>query len=877
MSKYLRLFRLRSRADLEMDQELEAHVQLCIDDLVRQGRSVAEATGEARARFGDYESSRRQLHRSARQRDAAVYSRDRFGAILADARGAVQQLRRARTFTVLAIATLALGIGVATMMFTLVERILLRPLPFPQAERLVMLTGRDSLQQPVETVSAADWLDWQRESRTLATTALHIRGQRMSIALGGSAVRANGQTVTADFFRVLGARFLLGRSFDAEEVQRRDAVVVVSESFWRRQLGANQHVGMALRIDGVPRTVIGVVQSEDIYPEGTDLWLPRALGREGSRANINFLAIARLRPGATEASAAADLSRIARAISAADPRALYSHGVGVAGLQATLVGTAANSLRLLMGAVLLVMLIVCANVATATLGRGASRGVEMAIRASIGAGKARLVQQLLIEHLLLAAAGGVLGVAVAAAGLKTILHFWGAEIPRAADVRMDAGVLVFALGISLVVGVLAGIVPALVGSRVSLRELLSSGGRTATAGRNTAGAVLVGAEVAMAILLLVGAALLIRSFRVLIARDLGFDRRVVTAEIALSGGRYDTLPERRTAYWDAASAAVRSIPGVTAVGIGNWVPLGFAGHSFVEIEGHDVANAGAGYRAVTEGYFDALGIPLLQGRGFTARDDAHSARVAVVNHAMAQRDWPGESPIGKRVRANSMEFNPDGSPAPWLEVVGVVADVRHWGLNGDVEAELYSASRQVSRWTHTMTMLVRGSTPGNQLLPGVRARLASIDPEIPADVGTMEDRLRAQLAPRVLTLTLLTGFAGIALLLASLGVYGVLSHAVVRRQRELAVRAALGAMPRQLVAEVVGWAARILVPGAVLGLVGAWLLTRLMAAQLVEVVPADPWSYAGALMVLGVVAALAVVVPATRAARLDPARTLQAP
>lgn len=877
MSVYRRLFRLRSRADLEMDQELEAHLQFCIDDLVRGGRSLEEATQEARERFGDYESARRQLHRGARERDAAVESRDWLGALWSDVCGAMHQLRRARGFALMAIVTLALGIGVVTMMFTLIERILLRPLPFPQSQQLVMLTGRDSLQHSVETVSAADWRDWQRDSRTLVSTALHIRGRRMSVASDAGAVRVNGQVVSSDFFRVLGVRFLAGRTFDSAEVQRNEPVVIVSEAFWQRQAGPLPQLGMSLRIDGQTRTVIGVIRSEDAYPAGTDLWIPSAFSREGARTNINYLAIARLRPGVTSAVAAADLSRIAQGIRATDSRALYSYGVGVAGLQDSLVGGAAGYLRLLMGAVLLVLLIVCANLATATLGRGASRTIEMAVRSSIGAGRGRLVQQLLVEHLLLALTGGLLGLAVAALGLRIVLRVWGAEIPRSGEVQLDAGVMLFAFGISLLVGIVAGIVPAFVGSRVSLRVLLSNGGRTATRGGGFAGAFLVAAEVAMAVLLLVGAGLLIHSFRRLLLRDLGFDRAVVAAEVTLSGVRYDDSPARRAAYWNAAVDALRQLPGVRAVGVGNWVPLGFAGSSFIEIEGSDIPNTGAGYRAVTEGYFATLNIPLLQGRSLAASDVEGTPRVAVVNRAMAKRYWPGATPIGKRVRATSMEFNADGSPAPWLEVVGVVGDVRHWGLEGDITAELYTAARQVPRWTTAMTLLVRGTIPSADLVAGVRHRLAEIDPQVPADLSTMQSRLDGQLSSRMLTLSLLTGFAGVAVILASLGIYGVLAHALVRRRRELAVRAALGAMPRQLIVQVIWWAARMVVPGTVAGLLGAYLLTHLMAAELVEVQPADPLSFAAAVVALLAVAGGAVLIPAARAARLDPARTLQAP
>ncbi len=712
MGKYRRLFRVRPRADEEMDQELDAHLQLRIDDLVRGGMSPADAAREARARFGDFEQARHVLRRAARDRHHQLHARDRLGALWSDTRGALTQLRRARGFTLLAVLTLALGIGVATMMFTLVERILLRPLPFPEAHRLVALTGQDSLHHPVTTVSAADWKDWQRESRTLESTALYTRGFRMGLADETNALRVTGQHVSADFFHVLGARFVAGRSFTPEEVDAHAPVVVVSEALWRSRLNASPSLGMTLRIDSRPLTVIGVVATDDGYPEATDIWIPRTFRGEGARTNINFLALGRLKAGVSRAQAVADLGRVAGNIRAADPGALYSWGVGVTPLQDALVGDAATWLRLLMGAVGLLLLIVCANVATATLGRGASRSVEMAIRASIGAGRGRLVQQLLVEHLILALAGGAAGILLAMLGLRAVLSTWGAEIPRAGDVHLDAGVMGFAIGISLLTGVVAGIVPALVGSRVSLHQLLASGGRTATRGnRGIAGALLVGGEVALALLLLIGAGLLIRSFRTLLERDLGFDRGIVTAEINLTGPQYDTLPARRIAYWDAALTAMRTLPGVTAAGAGNWIPLGFAGSSFIEVEGLDQPGAGAGYRVVTDGYFSAMQIPLLQGRTLVPADEMGTPRVGVVNRAMAERYWPGEDPIGKRVRATSMEFNADGAPAPWVSVVGVVENVRHWGLESDPAPEMYTSVRQLPFWSRGMTLVIRADLP----------------------------------------------------------------------------------------------------------------------------------------------------------------------
>lgn len=327
-------------------------------------------------------------------------------------------------------------------------------------------------------------------------------------------------------------------------------------------------------------------------------------------------------------------------------------------------------------------------------------------------------------------------------------------------------------------------------------------------------------------------------------------------------------------YWDQAREAVLAIPGVVAAGAANWVPLGMAGATFIEVEGREEPGAGAGYRAVTDGYLEAMGVRLLEGRALAAADREGGLRVAVINRAMARRYWPDGNPLGKRIRAVSMEFNPDGSPAPWITIVGVVGDVRQWGLDADVQPEFYTAARQVPSWTSGMTLVVRASVPPAALIPAIRERLRRLDPEIPGDVEPMAARLRAQLAPRLLTLTLLSGFAAMALLLAALGVYGVLAHAVVQRTRELAVRAALGATRSQLIGLVLRWAAAIVLPGALVGLVAAAGLSRVMQALLVEIAPLDPASFVVSGMLVLAVALLAVTVPALRAARLDPARNL---
>ena len=560
-----------------------------------------------------------------------------------------------------------------------------------------------------------------------------------------------------------------------------------------------------------------------------------------------------------------------------DPSALYDYGAATTPLGQSVVGEASTYLMLLMAVVFGVLLIVCANVAAAGMARAAARSREMAIRTSLGAVRGRLIQQLLIEHLCFAMIAGVIGLFIAWASVRGILSVWGGQIPRAAEVSLDAGVFAFALAMSVLSGALAGVLPSLRVTRVSLSGMLSSGGRTAAkGGRNLAGASLVTGEIAIALLLLTGAGLLIRSFRTVLGRDIGFNTNVATAEVALIGPTYATDTARRYAYWDALIESYRTIPGVQAVGAANWIPLGLTGQTFIDIGGRNVQGAGAVYRSVSEGFFHALDMPLATGRLFERQDVPNGQRVAVINRRLAALYWPNESPVGKQIRARGMESGPRGAPAPWLTIVGVVGDVRTYGLESEARPELYVLFRQTPAWSINMTVLVRGSIPAPRLLHEMRARALAIDPRLAADVGTIDARLRATLAGRVLTMSLLTGFAGLALLLAALGIYGVLSYSVTQRTRELAVRSALGARRAQLLQLVFRAGLRVVMLGMLFGVIAALALTRLLQSMLVEVDAIDAVSFFGAIIVLVVVAFVAILVPAVRATRLDPLIALQA-
>jgi predicted permease len=474
--------------------------------------------------------------------------------------------------------------------------------------------------------------------------------------------------------------------------------------------------------------------------------VPLTLQSDASRINVNWTMIARLRSGATIDRARAELTAIARGILSSDPSAIYDYGVEVRRLDETLVGDARGYLELLMGVVVCVLLIVCANVAASGLARSTVRAREMGVRVSLGAARSRLVQQLLIEHALLGLAGGAAGLFAAWIAVRGILARWGGQIPRAHEVTLDAPVFGFALVASLAAGMLAGVVPALRVSRVSLGTLLSSGGRTATKGRNLAGSSLVSFEIALALLLLTGTGLLLRSFVSVLSRDIGFDTNVATAEASLSGPIYARDSVRRVMYWDSLIEAYRAIPGVEAVGVAQWIPLGLTGQSFIELADRDAPGAGAVYRSVSAGFFRALRLPLVAGRMFNAGDGPATPRVVVINRAMAEMYWPGENPLGKRVRASSMEHGRNGQPAPWLTIIGIVGDVRTYGLERDVRPEMYVYFRQTPGWTSTMTVLVRGTARASTLLPEMRRRARAIDPRVAVDPGTLDERSRQTLA-----------------------------------------------------------------------------------------------------------------------------------
>ena len=853
------------RFERELDEELSFHLEMQTRWHESRGMDRATARALAAREFGG-ETRFKEAVRDAR---GFSWAHD----LSRDVRFAFRSYRRTPGFTVVALVTLALGIGATTAAFSIIDAVLIRPLPYPESDRIMVLTGRDSLGNDVRAVSAPNFYDWRDQSRSFEALALYATSRR-GVVTGDDATHVETARVSGDFFRVMGIPAVIGRTLTPSDAQGEEPVAVVTHGFWVRALGSPPTLPVQpLRIDSAAYRIVGVLPATREFPAGAEVFIPDAFGnpwRTASRNNINFNAIARLAPHVSLQMARAEMRTIAARLHLSHPEDLYTYGIAVTPLQDRMVGPVRTYLHLLGGAVAVVLLVACANLANANLARGAVRARELAVRTALGAGHLRLVRQLLVESVLLGLSGGAAGVALAWALVRLVARAGAAALPRAGEIGIDATVLTFAVALSVTVGVVVGLAPAFQVGRSRLYETISTGGRsTATRQRVMSRDLLVGLELALAIVLLVGAGLLIRSFRVVLSRDIGFQtENAVAAELSLPSATYTA--GRAVRFYETLLPSLRALPGVTAVGATNYLPLGSSAMGFIEIEGQGDRGDGAGYRVVTDDYFKAMGISLLRGRGFTIADGAGTTRVTLVNRQMAERFWPGQDPVGKRLKAKSMEW----SDTPWLTVIGVVGNVRHWGLEQEPPPEHYVLYRQRPEFTLSMAVVVRGGD-SSQIMPAVRERVRALDRDIPVDLGTLGARVDRSLGERRFIMMVLVAFGALALTLAAIGVYGVLSFVVAQRTREIAVRMALGAERRRVLALVVGRVLRVALAAAVVGLITARAVSRLMRPLLFEVSPADPRTYIVVTILLIAVALLAAYVPARRAAGLDPMLALR--
>ncbi len=858
----------------DVRREVEAHLELRAEELIAQGWEPEAARAESRRAFGEVgaiESECREITTRARRAQRRAELLDAFWQDLVYA-GRV--LRGAPGFAAAAILTLALGIGANTAIFSVVNGVLLRPLPYERPERLVDLV--ELHERGYASVPWTSFLDLQAQSRSFEALA-EYGGGRGTIQGADEPVRAAVAPVSRDFFRVMRTRAWIGRlPGPGDHAEGAAPVAVVSYRFWRSHLGGDRDLsGKRLRGE-FGFDVIGVLPPGFDFPGGTDIWHPLELNRQPtSRTAHNWPAIGRLKPGVSPRQAEEELRSIFRRIGESAGPDFDAVGARVTPLQELLTGSVRRPLFLLLGASALLLLAACTNLASTLLARGTARASELAIRTALGAGRLRIVRQVFTESLVIAVLGCAAGLLVASLLLRALLALAPVGLMRLGDARLDPWVLGFTVAVGLTTAVLFGLFPALrisdVDSGAAMREGARAGGGPR---RQRLWSLLVSVEVALALVLLAGSGLMLRSFATVLGIDPGFRAdSVLTVELDLPEREYPDVV-RAVAFHDRALEALRRIPGVEAAGVSNVLPLGGDNPSGgIQVEGKALLPVGhpitgfAVYRLASTGYFEAMGMRIVRGRGLSEGDVAGAAPAIVVNEALAADGWPGQDPIGKRLRIGGM----DGPGAePWATVVGVVRNVPGSAVTSPARPTYYYSYRQLPYRARWMTAVIRTRVPPLSIAPQVRAALREIDPAVPAEFRTMEERLATSIADRRFTMAVLGAFAGAALLLAAVGIYGVVSYAVAQRTREIGIRIALGARPRTVARMVQGRAMLMVGVGIVLGIAGALALTRVMRSQLYEVSPTDPGTFAAAIVVLGAAGWLASWIPARRGTRVDP-------
>ena len=875
-----RLFRLSLRnasaTQAEMDEEIRFHLEARTEQLIRQGLGPAEARAEAARRFGSLTVARRLLQRSAAHREQRLRIRELLEAVVQDARIAVRGLARAPGFLALAVLCLALGIGANAAIYSVINAVLLRPLSFTDPARLVRIWPEGAVPPGIYGIVRA-------QSHAFSGIAGYGGAQKVSVTGSSAPARYTASEVTANLFAVLGVRPALGSTFsEGDNTVGRSNLVLLSYPLWRDRFGASTSViGSSISVDGITRTIVGVMPSDFRFPTAdVQLWLPATF----SAASPSYWwgtplhLLARLAIGSTVAQARAESRTVlVRARSSFPMRMPDEWGidVNVVPLREAVVGGARPTLLLLFGAVGLVLLLACVNVATLYIERATAREREVAIRSALGAGAPRIVAQLLTESLIVAALGAVVGLALAIAGVRVLVAMLPAGTPRAAEIAIDGRVLAFTLVLAALSGLAFGMLPALRAARLDVQTSLRRDGRTGGAPRVTsASRVLAAAQVALAVVIVTAAGLLLKSFWRLHQVDLGFDtRQVLAAEVPLPSFDRDTAG-RAPAFYDAIVERARTLPGVHAAAAASALPFGVTAYpAAMEVEEHPTPAGGVPALpvriVVTPDYFRVLDIPLLRGRAFTDADRAGAPAVALIDATAAKRLWPGEDAIGQRIR---YVWNHD-----WITIVGIVGNVKRDSLSGSAEPSVYLPMRQ--SFGQEMTVVVRTAHGADQggIASALRGAVAEIDPAVPVSEFRSLDGMVADSAARArFATTLLALFAAVALMLGAAGIYGLMTSAVSRRTREIGVRMALGATSRGVLRMVLGESAAVTAVGVLLGIAGALASERLMRGLLFGVSAIDVTVLSAVAALLAVVAIVAALGPARRASRVDPLRAIRA-
>jgi predicted permease len=867
----------RRRLDEEFEQEVQGHLELLAERFVRQGMEPVEAIYAARRQFGGVTQVKQD------QRDRRALPVD---MLVQDLCHASRQLRKAKGFTLTASVMLALGIGASTAVFAVLDTVVLRPLPYAEPERLMAFRSMDRRATPHPTsLSYPNFFELRKQNRVFGHLVSY-RASRFTLTDSVPAIQVAGMIVSWDLFQLLGVQPQLGRGFLPEEERPGTHVVVVSHSLWQNRFGGDTRIlERPVQINGIPHLVVGVAPAGFEFPvdnPSVQLWTTLAKDataeftpmteQRGARV---LDVIGRLKPGVSADQARAQMDLIAGALARQYPN--HNENLATTWVQPELerlTGSRRRPLWILLGAVILVLLIACANVANLLLARSTERVREFAVRTALGASRLAIVRQMLVESLALGLLGAAGGMLLAAGALNAVLPLAGESIPRLAQASIDARVLAFSALIAVLTSVLFSLAPAFQAGGADPSGGLKEGTRTVAQGQHRLRSALVVGQITLGLVLLVAAQLLMASFLRLVQRDPGFRaERLLTFNVGVSASGYDKAA--LVVFCDRLLERLRAIPGVQAAAMG--MPLPLEGHQMSV--GFDIEERPAppperpvsDIAIVTPGYFGAMGIPLLQGRDFTERDDADAPRVVIVNQAFARKYFPGEQVIGKRIEPGATNGD-EGTRM--REIVGIVGDAKQAALTMDPDPIYYFPYQQLS-WG-TGTIVLRTTIAPLELESAVRAALARLDRQAAMyEVRTGEERARAAIASMRFLTTLVGSFAAIALLLTVFGLYGVLSYAVARRRREIGVRIALGAERRKVLGLVLRDAAQLVATGLTLGLVGTVACARLLETILVGVQPRDPVIVAGACCVLGITSMAAAYIPAARAASVDPIQALR--
>ena len=803
--------------------------------------------------------------------------------LLQDLRYAIRMMMNNRAFSVVAVLVLALGIGANSVIFSVVNAVLLRSSPYPDSGRIMMVFESNIQRRTREAVAAGNFLDWRDQNHVFENLATY-REETFNLTGADRPERAWGVITTSGLFPVLGVKPILGRVFAPDEESLGSSrVAVISQSLWERRFASDPNVpGQKLTANSEPLTIVGVMPRGFDFPGQSDLWIPPrqvvpetvlkpTVNMSANRDSHYLSAIGRLKPGVTLQQARTDMDAVALRMEEQNPNQNMGRGVNLITLRENEVGDVQSALLVLFGAVGFVLLIACANVANLLLARAATRQKEIAIRTALGANRFRLVRQLLTESVLLSLMGGGLGLLLALWGIGPLVSLSPGAGANA--IRIDGLVLGFTLAVSLVTGVAFGLFPALQSSKSDLNESLKEGGRGGSSGarRNRVRGLLVVTEIALSLVLLIGAGLMIKSFIRLEQVNPGFDTRdVLTMRLSLPSAQYPD-GRRRAAFYQQVIQRVQAIPGAQSAGAISRLPLTPGNSSRgLTIEGRQNDGSGNGpgadYRVISPDYFRVMGTPLSKGREFSESDNAEAPPVGIINEEMARRYWPDEDPIGKRLKIDQGD--------PWMEIVGVVADVKHLGLDSQSRTELYVPYFK-DPWPF-MTIVVRRGPGSAGLANAMRSEVWTVDKDLPVpDIKPMEQLLADSVARRRFNMLLLGLFGAVALVLAAVGIYGVMSYSVTQRTREIGIRMALGAKRSDVLKLVVGQGMTLALIGVGIGLAAAFALTRVLTSLLFAVGATDPATFVIISVLLAGVALAACLVPARRATKVDPMTALR--